>query len=113
MKTIGSVTRPAAIGSFQAVGANSTLSNETRIVAGRLMEKTIEASRSAWDLLRSFKERRRTPARKMRMKAMRDGGMERESSREDEGSARRSLSRFVDFSRALTYPSSRKTRNGE
>jgi hypothetical protein len=81
MKRIGSVTRAAAIGSFQAVGANGMPSRETRIVAGRLMEKTIEASRSAWDLLRMFKERRKAPVRKMKMKAMRDGGMGDESNR--------------------------------
>jgi hypothetical protein len=81
IKTIGSVTRAAAAGSFQAVGVNGTPSKDTRIVAGRLKEKTIEARRSAWDLLRMFSERKKAPVRKIRMKAMRGGGMEGESSR--------------------------------
>src|SRR5262245_36816455 len=51
------------------------------MVAGRLIENTTEASRSAWDLLRMFIERRKAPAKKMRMKAMREGGMGRKSSR--------------------------------
>src|SRR5262249_33810923 len=65
----------------QTVGANGTLSKDTRMVAGRLIENTTEASRSAWDLLRKFSERKRAPVRKMRMKAMREGGMGRKSSR--------------------------------
>ena len=80
-RIIGSVTRAAAIGSFQAVGANRTPSNDTRMVAGRLMEKTIDASRSACDLLRVPMERRSAPVRKMIVKAMREGGRREESSR--------------------------------
>ena len=60
MDAIGTVTSQAASGSFQAAGENVTRSSETRIVAGRVMEKTNVPNRSAWRF--PNRPNRRSPA---------------------------------------------------
>jgi hypothetical protein len=67
-KTIGRVIRQAASGSFQAVDVKATRSIETRIVAGRLMENTKVANRSACVLVKMPRDRSKIPTTNVRMK---------------------------------------------
>ena len=67
-KTIGSVIRQAANGSFQAVEARATESSEIRIVAGRLTENTKVANRSACVLVKMPRDRSKIPTTNVRMK---------------------------------------------
>jgi hypothetical protein len=71
----GRVMRQAATGSFHAVELNVTASRETRIVAGRHNENTNVASRSAWALVSTAKDRSRTPTTKMAMNVWREAGI--------------------------------------
>ncbi len=69
------VTMHAASGSFQAVGANSARSNDTRIVAGRVNEKNKEEKSSAGVLFGRREKRRNGTKTEKAMKG--EGGEEK------------------------------------
>jgi hypothetical protein len=69
VSTNGIVTTQAANGSFQAVGAKDARSREIKIVAGSVIENTIQASRSVWAFVNRLKKRSVAPRRKRSRKA--------------------------------------------